>query len=233
MKTKPSTKNGFSLPYFLLFIVCFTCLLSCKKDSTEGVEVKGEAKIKVVNASQNADPVDFYLNNTKINLQPLAYTEDSDYIKVTSGTKSATATASTSATTAVQPLTVNLVPTFSYTSFYVEDKLGKGEVLVFEDNLGATEVGKARVRFVNLSPNFTNAVNINLTGSILLVNALPFKGGSSYFAVDPSSELRVSVVGSGGVKLIPGTDFEAGKIYTIWLSGTSNANLTIHKITYN
>jgi len=30
-----------------------------------------------------------------------------------------------------------------------------------------------------------------------------------------------------------GTEFEAGKVYTIWLGGNSNANLSINKITYN
>jgi len=231
MKTKTSTKNGLSLSYFLIFSVCFFCLFSCKKDNDGGTEVKGEAKVKFINASQNATAVEFYLDNTKINLQPLAYAESSDYIKVASGTKSATA--STPSAAQVQALTVNLVPTLAYTSFYVEDKAGNGELLVLEDNLGATEAGKARVRFVNLTPNLTNAVNINLTGNILIVNALAFKGSSTYFAIDPSLEVRVSVVGSSAIKVIPGTDFEAGKIYTVWLSGTSNANLTVNKITYN
>lgn len=231
MKTKTSTTNGYSLPYFLFFLVCFSCLFSCKKDSKVDVEVQGEAKVKFINASQSTTSVDFYLNNKKINTQSLAFAQSSNYINVESGAK--IATASPNAVTTVQAATITLVPTLSYTSFYVQDRLGKGEILFFEDNLGATEVGKARVRFVNLSPNLTNAVNINLTGNILVVNALAFKESSSYFAIDPSLEVRVSVVGSAAIKVIPGTDFEAGKIYTVWLSGSSNANLTVNKITYN
>lgn len=191
--------------------------------------VKGEAKIKLVNASHNSSAVDFYLDDVKVNAQSLAFGEGSDYIKISSGTKNASFSNASEDVSAQ----VVFVPTLSYTSFYVEDKSNQGEVLTFEDNLGATTAGKASVRFVNLSPYFTNAVNVNLTGGVLLINSLPFKEASSYFSIDPGIDLRVSVLGAGGVKVFSGAEFEAGKIYTIWFSGTSNANLTINKITYN
>ncbi|MFI5452491.1 DUF4397 domain-containing protein [Pedobacter sp. UC225_61] len=219
--------------HFYLSLMCFTtlcCLFSCKKDMVISNEVvEGEAKIKLVNASHTASAIDFYLDNVKVNPQAIGFGEGSDYLKIPSGTKNA----SFSNTSENASAEVIFVPTLSYTSFYVEDKSNKGEVLTFEDNLGTTPSGKANVRFINLSPYFTNAVNVNLTGNVLLINSLPFKEASSYFSIDPTIDLRVSILGAGGFKVISGTEFEAGKIYTIWFSGTSNANLTINKITYN
>lgn len=214
------------------FFVALSLLSSCKKSDIEGVTVvKGEAKIKLINASQASSSIDFYLNDLKINPSALAFGEVSDYIKIESGTK--TTKVSQNVTILDVESAFNYVPTLSYTSFFVEDKTGKGKVLTFEDNLGAVETGKARIRFINLSPNFTNAINVNLAGAVLLVNSLPFKETSAYFAIEPNTNITISVLGTGGAKIAQGSEFEAGKIYTIWVSGTSNANLSINKITYN
>jgi hypothetical protein len=213
-----TNKHKFLLGVF--GIVAFSLFSSCKKDDIdEGGSVKGEAKVKFINASSGSSSVDFYLDDAKINDSTLAYGESSEYVKIASGTKTTKVEVGAGA--------------FSYTSFFVEDRTGKGEVLTFEDNLGAVEIDKARVRFINLTPNLTNALNINLPGGELVVNALAFKESSGYFLIDAGTNVGVSIVGTGVLKIAPGTAFEGGKNYTIWLSGTSNSNLGINKITYN
>lgn len=231
MKTALLYSNQRNSHLFLSFFVVMMCLVSCKKDETiSKKEVKGEAKVKMVNASHTSTAVDFYLDNTKINSTALAFGEGSEYVKVESGTKASKVQNNGVDEAESQ---VIFVPTISYTSFYLEDKTNKGSVLTLEDNLGTTDAGKARIRFVNASPYFTNAINVNLTGAILLVNSLPFAEASGYFSVDPDADLRISVLGTGTVKVVPTAQIEAGKIYTFWFSGSSNSNLTINKITYN
>lgn len=231
MKTILSTAKRQSIPLFLSCLVVLMCLISCKKDDETVAKVStGEAKIRIINASHSGASVDFYLDKNKINSQSLAVGEASGYIKVSSGLQSATFSTGGSVDVTAN---VNYIPTFSYTSFYIEDKAGKGEMLTFEDDLGATEAGRARVRFINLSPYFTNSLNINLSGNTLLVNSLAFKEASMYFSIDPNADLSISVLGAAGAKIVNGTEFEPGKIYTIWLSGTSNSKLSINKITYN
>lgn len=211
----------------LMVIVVLLLFSSCKKDDPKrGEVIVGEAKIKLINASQNSSSIDFYLNDTKINSSALAYGEGSEYIKIESGTKTAKVNQEVSTD-------FNFMPTFSYTSFFVEDKAGKGELLTFEDNLGAVERDKSRIRFINLSPSFTRAVNISLMDGELLINALPFKESSSYFMVHAGTDIMVSIVGTEILTIAEGSEFEGGKNYTIWLSGTSNATLSINKITYN
>lgn len=218
--------------FFFVLISALSLLFfnSCKKDNIDnGPVVKGEAKIKFINASQTSSSVDFYLDETKINSSALAYGESSEYIKITSGNKVAKVNQGAVEVSA----DFNFMPTFSYTSFFVEDKTEKGEVLTFEDNLGAVEADKSRIRFINLSPSFTNTVNITLPGGELIVNALRFKESSGYFIINAGTNIGVSITGTSVFKIAPGTEFEGGKNYTIWLSGTTNANLSINKITYN
>lgn len=228
------TLGAQNMPFhriLLIFTLVLMCLFSCKKDIPTNITVLGgEARVKIINASQGTTDLDFYLNSNKINDKALAYGESSGYIKVQSGTKNASFIGSGNQDVTAE---LNLVPSFSYTSFYLEDKTGKGEILTLEDDLGATEVGMARIRFVNLGPNFTNAINIITTGNTLLVNSLAFKEKSMYFAIDPTIDLGFSVLGAGGPKIIRGAEFEAGKIYTIWVGGSSNSSLSINKITYN
>jgi len=232
MKSASNSINRYKFLFSIFGIVVFALLSSCKKDDIDSSEkVKGEAKVKFINASVGSSSVDFYLNDAKVNTATLAYGEGSEYVKIASGTKTAKVEEGAGGVEASSDY--NFIPTFSYTSFFVEDRAGKGEVLTFEDNLGAVENDKSKVRFINLSPNLTNAININLPGGELVVNALAFKESSGYFMVDAGTNIGVSIVGSGVLKIAPGTTFEGGKNYTIWLSGTSNANLSINKITYN
>ncbi|RYG19324.1 MAG: DUF4397 domain-containing protein [Chitinophagaceae bacterium] len=214
------------------FVVAFSLFSSCKKDDIEGNEkVKGEAKIKFINASLGSSAIDFYVDDTKVNELTLAYGQGSEYIKIPSGSK--TTKVNEGVGTLEASANYNFIPTFSYTSFFVGDKEGKGEVLTFEDNLGAVDRDKSRVRFINLSPNFTNALNVSLPGRELVVNALAFRESSDYFLIDPDTNIGISIVGTGVLKIASGNEFTGGKNYTIWLSGTSNSNLSINKITYN
>ncbi len=231
MRTALLSSNRTKSYLLLSLTMGLLCLVSCKKDNTIGkTEVKGEAKVRMVNASHSSASIDFFLDDSKVNSTSLAFGETSEYIKVISGTK--TSKVQTDGVDEANAEVV-LVPTISYTSFYIEDRTNKGTVLTLEDNLGSTEAGKARVRFVNTSPFFTNALNVNLAGATLLVNSLPFGEASSYFSVEANADLRVSVLGTGTLKIIAGSTIEAGKIYTFWISGTSNTTLTANKITYN
>lgn len=219
-------------PLAAVALLSFSLFSSCEKDHVENSKiVAGEAKIKLINASQGASSIDFYLNDEKINTSALAYGEGSDYIKIPSGAKT------TRVNKEADPIETvagyNFVPTFSYTSFFIEDRDGAGEILTFEDNLGAVEAGKSRIRFINLSPNFTNTVNVSLPGGELVVSALPFKGSSSYFLVQSGTTVGISIVGTSTFRFTSGNEFEPGKNYTIWLGGSSNSTLSINKITYN
>ncbi|GAA4198229.1 hypothetical protein GCM10022289_06660 [Pedobacter jeongneungensis] len=214
----------------ILFISLATFgLTSCKKN--DGGEVaKGQAKVKMVNASLADVHQDVYMDNEKLTTVALAFGETSEYLKVPSGSRSVSYTGTNNTTT---DTSLNFTPSITYTTFLVTNKKGELEIVSYEDNLSNTESTKAKIKLINLTPNFTTGINVMVQAGTQFVNGLLFKEASNYFTVDAGMNLRYNVVGSGSVKTIEGTSLEGGKIYTIWFSGTTAATLDAHIITDN
>lgn len=220
---------NLSKPVLLFFAIPVLALSSCKKNDP-GIVVKGEAKIKVVNASLTEIGQVVYLDNAKLTTAALAFGETSDYVKIPSGTRNISYKGINDVTT---DASLNFTPSITYTTFLVTNKKGEREILNYEDNLSNAEMGKAKVKLINLSPNYTTGINVSVQAGLQFVNGLAFKEASNYFTLDAGLNLRYSVVGSGTIKTIDNSNFTAGKIYTIWFSGTSAANLEAHIITDN
>jgi hypothetical protein len=214
------------IPFIVLLIIG---LSSCKKHDPEEM-VNGEAKVKIVNASQAVADQDVYLDNEKLTATALAFGETSEYLKIPSGNRSISYTGTNGTNTGTS---VNFTPSITYTTFLVTNKKGDMEVVSYEDNLSNTETNKAKIKLINLSSSFVTGINVLVQGGTQFVNGLAFKEASTYFTVDTAFNLRYTVVGSGNVKTIDSTALEAGKIYTIWFSGATAATLTAHIITDN
>lgn len=221
--------TNLSKALLLFFALCTLGLPSCKKDNPDEV-VKGESKVKMVNASQADVHQDVYLDNEKLTITALAFGETSEYVKIPSGNRSVSYTGTNSTTT---DTSLNFTPSITYTTFLVTNKKGDMEIVSYEDNLSNTEASKAKIKLINLTPNFATGINVMVQGGTQFVNGLAFKEASNYFTVDTGFNLRYTVVGSGNVKTIESTALEGGKIYTIWFSGTTAATLEAHVITDN
>ncbi|WP_316827629.1 DUF4397 domain-containing protein [Pedobacter miscanthi] len=202
---------------------------SCKKNDPDQI-VKGQSKVKMVNASLAEVHQDVYLDNEKLTTVALAFGETSEYLKVSSGSRSISYAGTDNTTT---DTSLNFTPSITYTTFLVTNKKGELEIVNYEDNLSNTEVSKAKIKLINLTPNFATGINVMVQGGTQFVNGLLFKEASNYFTIDAGMNLRYNVVGSGSIKTIDGAALEAGKIYTIWFSGTTAAALEAHVITDN
>jgi len=189
---------------------------------------KGEAKIKLVNAAETESPQKIMINGETATSN-LGFGQTTDYIKTNSGLKAISYIGTISGISIDTSL--NYTSSITYTTFLVMDRNAKREILNFEDNLSNSEPTKAKVRVLNLSPNFPTGINISVQSGTLFVSALMYKGVSNYFSVDAGNNLRFNVVGSGITKTA--TALEAGKIYTIWFSGTTSANVEAHVIADN
>lgn len=221
-------------PFFVngaVFSLLVLCSISCKKDKEDLYDsTKQDAKIRFINASKKSTAVDLFVDDIRLNKQAISYGEATDYLTVTSGGKKTIASYGN-----VQYATADIkfLPTFSYTSFLIENKSNGKELFTIEDNLGSIAVGMAKVRFVNTSPYFSNNINATLTDNYLLVNALRFKEASAYFLIDPAVSIRINIVGTSIAKTIPTTEIDAGHSYTFWVGGVTNAGITVNKIIYN
>ncbi|MFW0716745.1 DUF4397 domain-containing protein [Pedobacter sp. N23S346] len=214
---------------FLSGIIFSSVFTSCKKTDPNTV-VKGESKVKLVNAVQTESVQDIFIDGEKVSNTTLAFAESTDYFKLVSGDRNVKFTGINNAET---ESAVKYTPSITYTTFLVSDRSGTKGILSYEDNLSNTEAGKAKIKLINLTPFFTTGINVSVLAGTLFVNGLQYKEASTYFSVDANLDLRYNVVGSGTTKTIDNSNFVAGKIYTIWFSGNTVATLQAHVITDN
>jgi len=217
------------LTFVLLSIILFTGFTSCKKTDPDP-EVKGESKVKFVNAVQSVSVQDISIDGEKVPNATLAFTESTDYLKLVSGDRNVKFVSANNPEIASA---VKYTPSITYTTFLVSNRAGVKEILSYEDNLSNTEAGKAKIKLINLTPFFTTGINVSVQAGTLFVNSLQYKDASAYYSVDADLNLSYNVVGSGTVKVIDNSNFVAGKIYTVWFSGNTVATLQAHVITDN
>jgi len=214
-----------------VLLICFIALNSCKENEPD-VIVKGQAKIKVVNAIQADSKHDVYVDNEKLTNTALAFGETSEYVKIFSGDRSLTFT-DTDNLNKKTNANFSFTPALTYSTFLVSDRNGNREILNYEDNLSISDITSAKIRLINLTPFFITGINVSIQTGSPFVNALLFKEASNYFTLDAGADLKYNVVGSGNVKTISASELLPGKIYSIWFSGLTSANLQAHLIIDN
>lgn len=212
------------VPVVALFILS-TCFTACKKDNNG---LGAVAYLMATNSAEASSPQDCYVDNNKINDAAMAYTQSTNYVLVSTGNHQ------------VQfrtPITATVNSSFSqsfssnkyYSVFYTNDK----SLVVTEDDKTVPQSGKARVRFINLSPALNTGIDLAVTGGSRLVESLAYKAASVYNDVDAATTFSLSVTGSNSILLsIPGV-VQAGRIYTIYISGNTSASVGYHVIVQN
>jgi hypothetical protein len=102
------------------------------------------------------------------------------------------------------------------------NKLENIELLILDDNLEKPATGKAKIRFVNLSPDGGSlSLNVNGAATDLATNKA-FKEFSTFEAVDAteSTTLNIKNATTGAVETtLTNVKLEDGKIYTVYAKG--------------
>lgn len=214
MNKKPTLKK-FKLLLSFSLAVAVTSLSSCSKKN----EVTGTGYVQFTNASETASPVDFYVDNTKINNTALAYNQSTSYFAVTSTDHPAVIKSSASGVNAAA-FHITPVPNAYYSVFYI------GAFTVsYPDDVTPPQAGKARVRFINLNLDLTADVDFGITGGAKIITGLVNKLNSAYAEVNPGATFSLYTAGTTTELLNIPTTIQAGHIYTIYLSGTTRAGL--------
>lgn len=227
MKTAFKFKNLRLLSLSIIVLSSLALILSsCSKKHDENENMS--AFVKVTNAAEGSAAQDFYLDNTKLTASSVAYGSSSDFLTASTGNHqgkfedSGTTTVNTS-------LALSLQPGKYYSVFYADGK-SYGS---FEDDRTMPQSGKIRVRFINLSSAVNTAVDFGITTGSKIASNLAYKAASTYYDIDAAAALSLYATGSSTALLsIPGT-FEAGHIYTVYISGSTTASVTAHVIAEN
>ncbi|RZK16365.1 MAG: DUF4397 domain-containing protein, partial [Flavobacterium sp.] len=198
----------------LIAAIAVTTLLgSCMKDD----EVRPQqpvAGLSIIQASPTTENLDVYVDATRAVLD-LPYAKKIDYLNLYPGNRKISIKKTGSQTDLLaQELT--LKDYIGY-SLFVIDKLETVKFLFLEDDLAAPATGKAKVRFVNLSPD-APALNLAIAGkeTDLVTNKL-FKEYSTFIEIDAAEKVTFNVKNkeTGAPETsIADVKVQAGGIYT-------------------
>ncbi|MGZ3758076.1 MAG: DUF4397 domain-containing protein [Mucilaginibacter sp.] len=227
MKTQSNFKTPKTLT-FALFILLSAVVLALSSCSKNGDNVSVAAYIKAVNSAQASAPQDFYVDNNKVNSSGMAYTQTTGYVSVGSGTHQAQFK-TTSTTTVNTAFSLNTSPGAYYTVFYTDDN----SATTCQDDRTTPQSGNARVRFINVSSALTGNVDFATSTGTTVVSKLTYKTASAYNEVAAASTFKLYASGSSTVLLSIPVVLQAGKIYTVFISGSTSATITYTLIAEN
>ncbi|WP_187774923.1 DUF4397 domain-containing protein [Pedobacter sp. BS3] len=205
-------------------------LSSCSKHDDDDVYASGSVDVMVVNGNEASAPQNFYLDDAKINGSAVAYTEATSYVKTRSGNRkgefrsSVTGQVNTSATYTIQK--------DRHYTFYYTGNASASDAVMTEDDLSSPSSGKAKVRYVHLSTAAASNVDVAVQGGAKLISNLAYKSATAFSEIEAGTyNLQLLAAGTANVALsIPNITFQAGKIYTVYVSGATSATISYHVI---
>lgn len=215
MKTTLKKLGTIKIIFALLGLTLF--ISACKKDwgDSDSVTVAG---IGFVHASPGTGALDFIVDNQRANTKAFTYTNDLGYFGAYPGTR-LFGIVKKDSTRYLTTSNVTLRSGLFYSAFVI-DVLPAPKILVVEDDLKAPETDKAKVRFINLSPD-APALDLAVVGKdVALFTAKAFKESTPFISIDPSDSYTFQIKeGANVTATLPATKIEKGKIYTLWAKG--------------
>lgn len=220
-KTYPTTPL---IKVFTLLLVSVVLLGSCQKPAKEQPEL--QSAVNVVNAIIGMPQVGFFINKTKVEGDPLKYTDESGYFITFPGARDFDVLAD-----GISDYILKTNFTFkqnTYHSIFMVGESGSVSAFFTDDDLSNPPAGKAKVRFVQLSPDAGGLV-LSIKNGAVLFPEQAFKTASSFITIDPGVyDLQVTTP-TGTVLVEKNVTIAAGAIYTAWSkglrAGTSNSPL--------
>ncbi|MXV13695.1 DUF4397 domain-containing protein [Hufsiella ginkgonis] len=229
MKTNilPKTKQGF------IFIIAATIFASFAPSCTDdGEDLSASANLMIVNSAEGSAAQDFYVDDTKVNSQAVAYTQSSGYFTVSSGSRKAEFK-STGTTTVNSSSTLNLQGGKYYTVFYTGGS-ASAAAYTTEDDRTPPSSGKAKVRFVHLSSAAAASIDLAIQNGAKIVSGLAYKTASAYSEIDPAANFQLFAAGSANAALtLSSLGLQAGRIYTVYISGSTSVTITYKVVANN
>ena len=201
----------------LLFAVGLTACSKLKDSDYEPVQVSG---LNIIHASPTTEALDVYVDNSLATYNmDFEFGEQIGYLSAYSGNRTFNVTKKNSLTS-LKSFQYTLKPQIGY-SLFVANTLENVEFIILEDDLTKPATGKAKVRFVNLSPD-AGTLNVTINGDAAnTISNKAFKEYSDFIEIDPSTTVTFSLKNStnNNEEGTLTTAIEAGKIYTLFAKG--------------
>ncbi|TCC95051.1 DUF4397 domain-containing protein [Pedobacter hiemivivus] len=225
MKKVNSFKTIFKA--FIALLTVSVVFVACSKDRYETVQVAG---LSMINAFAAPDPLDFYVDQTRVNDTAFKFNSKIDYKNLFPGNR-ALSIAKRGSNKALASERFNLVSGQGY-SIFVLDTLNTNtkKYLLTQDDLSAPAADKAKVRFINLSKD-APALSLRINGKDAdLFTNKAFYEYTTFTSIDPGESVTFNITGTAAQTTLPNVKIEKGKIYTIYAKGTSTATIDSLKL---
>ncbi|MBC8052841.1 MAG: DUF4397 domain-containing protein [Sphingobacteriaceae bacterium] len=217
MKTYTHTTLRKITAAFVAILGLTLFLSSCERDDPE---MEGTASIRVIHSAQATGSVDLFADDVKLNNSAIAYSQSSTYFETKAGERTIQ-TRLAGSTQVVSTQSVNLEPGKQYTIYVTgTGGAGAGTVVTTDDNSSPSS-SQGKVRFINLS-TLTSTASLVLDNSTTLFTNVAYGSTSDLAAVAPGSHtFKVTSAANANVSATTTVNIQAGKIYTVYLTGTT------------
>ncbi|HEY3404395.1 MAG TPA: DUF4397 domain-containing protein [Ohtaekwangia sp.] len=176
-------------------VVCVALVMtSCDLDGDD-VQPIPAAYVTLYNASPNSPELGIVVDGRQINSYPFDYADNTGYLRFYTGNRNIKFSPF-GASNAVIDTTVTLKDQHGY-SIFVVGQYEQADVVILNDSSSAAAAGKAKIRFVNLSPDAAPVALREKNATSSITENLSFKGASEFIEVD-AKEYDFEVVSSGG-----------------------------------
>lgn len=229
MKSNLSNRKLLTAAALLMSLGCIT---SCKKND---INPDGYMNLKVVNAAPGSGPQSFTLADQVLVSGGLDFTDASDYISTHSGTNLVARfmNGGTNAVYATGSLWTGDNQNFT---IYLAGEGSSARVKSYQDDLSAPQSGMAKIRFIHFSDAAPSNIKVkDLAGNNIFSTIVIKDVATGYQNVNPGTfSLKIYNIISGDIiGDFTVTSLQAGKIYTLYLTGSTNATLSVQKVQHN
>lgn len=214
---------------FVLFVASFA---SCKKND---VNPDGYMNLKVVNAAPNSGPQSFTLANQVLVSGGLDFTDASNYINTNSGTNLVAQFTSVGTNTVYATGSLWTGDNQSWT-VYLAGSGSSARVKSYQDDLSAPPSGMVKIKFIHLSDAAPSNISVkdsagNNIFSSLVIEDVP----TGYKNINPGTfSLEIyDIVSGNDIGDFSVTGLQAGKIYTLYLTGSTTSTLSVQTVQHN
>jgi hypothetical protein len=191
----------------------------CKKTTYEPPQAV--SAIGFFGASPDAPPLSIYLNSNKLDEDSLDYKGSIFYVNAYSGNRDIIAYKS-----GVKKITqtVKLEDGKIY-SCYLTGNYSTAEFVLLEDSLSTPAIGKANIRFVNMSVE-APSLDLGLNDGTTVISGRTYKANSGFTTIAGEKQYSFVIREHGSTVnkvIVPAVNIMAGHNYTIWTRGIYTA----------
>ena len=221
MKTQVNT--FFSAKRSLILGLAVLLISACSKDDDNSPIIPDQkARIAWFHAATGLDSLHISIDENTAKESPIGYGDSTAYMEVLAGEHPLSIGTSDEETSLED--TLDFDENTSYSIFILGGEQGEGLSLVrVEDDLRKPDEENAKIRLAHLSPD-AGTLQINVSDTVLAAET-GFSNVSDFEELEAGSH-SISIVDSDSEETIvelEDLELEAGKIYTIWLSGQVDA----------